>query len=356
MVADAAGRVGWTIIGRIPRRVGHDGSVPTSWADGTRGWDGWLAPAEYPRVVDPPSGRIWTANARVVGGEKLAKVGVGGYDLGARQGQIRDDLLGTEKANEDDMLRVQLDDRALFLARWQKLLLEVLTPDVMAKDPRRAEARRLVDAWGGRASIDSVGYRVVRAFRERVRGLALDPLLAPVRAARPRSTSARAWPRTRGGKGRSGRSSRERPPHLLDPRYPSWDALLLAALDESVLELTQDGRPLAGRTWGERNTTLIRHPLSRAVPWLGSFLDMPREPLPGDNHMPRFQSPTAGASERFAVSPGREEQGYFHMPCGQSGHPLSPHYADGHAAWARGEKTPFLPGPAVHVLTLVPGP
>ena len=92
------------------------------------------------------------------------------------------------------------------------------------------------------------------------------------------------------------------------------------------------------------------------MPQLGGFLDMPREPLPGDNHMPRFQSPSAGASERFGVSPGREDQGYFHMPCGQSGHPLSPHYADGHAAWAKGEKTPFLPGPAVQVLTLVPGP
>jgi penicillin amidase len=148
----------------------------------------------------------------------------------------------------------------------------------------------------------------------------------------------------------------ERPAHLLDPRHGSWDALLLAALDAALEELTANARPLARRTWGERNTTLIRHPLSRAVPQLGSFLDMPREPLPGDNHMPRFQSPSAGASERFAVSPGREEQGYFHMPCGQSGHPLSPHYADGQAAWAKGEPTPFLPGPAVHVLTLVPSP
>jgi penicillin amidase len=70
--------------------------------------------------------------------------------------------------------------------------------------------------------------------------------------------------------------------------------------------------------------------------------------------MPRVQRPSSGASERLAVSPGREELGYFHMPTGQSGHPLSPHYRDGHEAWARGEKTPFLPGPAVNVLTLVP--
>ena len=355
VVADAAGRIGWTIIGRIPRRVGHDGRVPTSWADGTRRWDGWLAPEDYPRVVDPPSGRVWTANARVVGGEKLAKVGVGGYDLGARQGQIRDGLLATERASESDMLRIQLDDRALLLARWQRLLLRVLTPEAVARDPRRDEVRRVVDAWGERASVGSVGYRVVRAFRERVKGLVLDPLLAPARARDEKRLPPGTAPNAR-WEGPVWALVTERPAHLLDPRYPSWDALLLAALDETVLELTKDDRRLAERTWGERNTTLIRHPLSRAVPRLGGFLDMPREPLPGDNHMPRFQSPSAGASERFAVSPGREEQGYFHMPCGQSGHPLSPHYADGHSAWAKGEKAPFLPGPAVHVLTLVPGP
>jgi penicillin amidase len=355
VVADAAGHIGWTIIGRIPRRAGHDGRVPTSWADGTRGWDGWLARDEYPRVVDPPTGRIFTANARVVGGEKLAKVGVGGYDLGARQGQIRDGLLAIERASEDDMLRVQLDDRALFLARWQRLLLDVLTPGAVAKNPRRAEARRLVQAWGGRASVGSAGYRVVRAFRERVRGLALDPLLAPVRATDAKRLRSGTAPNAR-WEGPVWALVTLRPAHLLDPRYASWDALLLSAADAVLEELTEDGRRLAERTWGERNTTLIQHPLSRAVPQLGGFLDMPRERLPGDSHMPRFQSPSAGASERFAVSPGREELGYFHMPCGESGHPLSPHYADGHAAWAKGEKTPFLPGPAVHVLTLNPGP
>jgi penicillin amidase len=354
VVADARGRIGWTIIGRIPRRVGHDGSVPTSWADGRNGWDGWLEAREYPRVVDPPGGRIWTANARVVGGEKLAKVGVGGYDLGARQGQIRDDLLAVAKANEDDMLRVQLDDRAVFLARWQKLVLGVLGPDAVGNDPRRAEARQLVEGWGGRASIDSAGYRIVRAFREEVGDRVLDPLLAPVRAKDPRRVRPGTAPNAR-WEGPVWALVTERPAHLLDPRYPGWDALLLDALDD-VLEVLATAGPLAGRTWGERNTTLIRHPLSRAVTQLGGWLDMPRLPLPGDGNMPRFQSPSAGASERFAVSPGREELGYFHMPCGQSGHPLSPHYGDGHPAWAKGEKAPFLPGPAVNVLRLVPGP
>jgi penicillin amidase len=66
------------------------------------------------------------------------------------------------------------------------------------------------------------------------------------------------------------------------------------------------------------------------------------------------QAPEFGASERFAVSPGREEQGYFHMPGGQSGHPLSPFYRAGHQAWEQGTRTPFLPGGPVHNLVLSP--
>src|SRR5262249_47429512 len=143
-----------------------------------------------------------------------------------------------------------------------------------------------------------------------------------------------------------------RPAHMLSPRYATWDAQLLAAVDRVLLRLSKDG-PLAGRTWGEQNTTRIQHPLSLALPWLGRFIDMPREPLPGDSDMPRFQSAGSGASERLVVSPGREASGLFHMPCGESGHPLSPHYGDGHAAWAHGDATPFLPGPAESTLTLV---
>jgi penicillin amidase len=55
----------------------------------------------------------------------------------------------------------------------------------------------------------------------------------------------------------------------------------------------------------------------------------------------------------MAVSPGREAEGLFEMPGGQSGHPLSPYFLAGHEAWARGDATPFLPGAAEHRLELV---
>ncbi|HSB62091.1 MAG TPA: penicillin acylase family protein, partial [Vicinamibacteria bacterium] len=350
VAADRDGHIGWTIAGRIPRRVGFDGRLPASWADGRRRWDGWLEPSEYPRVVDPPSGRIWTANARVVDGEMLRKIGYGDYDLGARAGQIRDDLLATSRATPEDMLKVQIDDRALFLSRWRDLLLKTLDPAAVASDPRRAEMRGFVEDWGGRASVGSVGYRIVREFRTTVAERALESLTAPCRAADPRFD----WGRIPFYEGPLWTLVSERPPNLLDPRHPSWEDLLLAAADEVLGALTRDGARLADQTWGRRNTARIRHPLTRVVPSLGRLLDMPRDPLPGDSNMPRAQGPENGASERLAVSPGREAEGLFHMPGGQSGHPLSPNYADGHSAWVKGEPRPFLPGPPAHVLVLRP--
>ena len=83
-------------------------------------------------------------------------------------------------------------------------------------------------------------------------------------------------------------------------------------------------------------------------------LRMPDVPLPGDAHMPRVQGRSFGASQRMVVSPGHEDEGIFHMPGGQSGHPLSPSFDAGHAAWVAGEPSPFLPGPRRHRLRLLP--
>lgn len=349
-VADETGRVGWTIIGQIPRRVGSDGRLPTSWADGSRRWDGWLSPKEHPRIVDPPSGRIWTANARVVDGEALAKIGDGNYMLGARAQQIRDRLLTLEKATPGDLLAIQLDDRALFLARWRDLLLRELTPEAVQGHPQRAELRRLVmTTWTGRASIDSVAYRAARTFRGVVRDRVFNRLTR--QEGIPEALRVRPSPQLEGS---LWRLVTEQPVHLKDPRVPSWHAELLAGVDATIALMETDGPSLAGRTWGERNTTRIQHPLSLLVPFLGRWLDMPAHPLPGDEDMPRVQGRGHGASERLVVSPGHEETGIFHMPVGQSGHPLSPYYQKGHAAWEEGRPTPFLPGRTVHRLALTP--
>ena len=145
----------------------------------------------------------------------------------------------------------------------------------------------------------------------------------------------------------------KRPMHLLPPEYESWQDLLLHAVDLNLAEFAveyEDG--LENRSWGERNTARISHPLSRAIPMLSRWLDMPREALNGDSNMPKAQGRDWGASERFAVSPGDEANAYLHMPGGQSGHPLSDFYGAGHQDWVQGQATGFLPGAAIHTLTL----
>lgn len=351
MVAvDAGGHLGWTIAGRVPRRRGLDGRRPESWADGSRGWDGYLEPEAQPRLVDPPEGRVWTANARVVGGAVLDLVGDGGYDLGARAAQIRDGLRDLASPTERDLLALQLDDRALFLGRWRELLLATLSPAAVDRQPLRAQLRRHVEDWGGRASVDSVGYRAVRVFREAVSETVFAPLLAPCLRADRRFAVAQVGQ----AEGPLWALVSRRPAHLLPPPHRSWDELLLSAADTALGRLQEACGSLARCTWGRRNEAPLRHTLSRAVPALSPLLDLSLPPLPGDSHMPRVQAPGFGASQRMVVSPGAEEDGTFHMPGGQCGHPLSPHYADGTGDWEQGRPSPFLPGPAIHVLALHP--
>lgn len=348
ILADKYGDIAWTIIGRIPVRAGYDPLLPSSWADPGQGWLGWLPAERYPRILNPANGVLWSANARAVDGAALAAIGDGGYALGARAAQIRDDLLALDAADESDMLAIQLDDRALFLARWRRLLLQISSADVAPGDARRGELERLVQASGDRAAVDDAGYRLVRAFRREVARRVFADILSGCGGL----DASEFPPGLRQWEGALWRVIEERPGHLLNPRYSDWQALLLAAAD-AAQDSCGDG-DLDACTWGDANVSSIRHPLSLAVPILSGWLDMPAQPLPGDVHMPRVQGPSMGASERFAVSPGREDSGYFHMPGGQSGHPMSPYYDAGHRAWAEGEPRPFLPGPERHRLILKP--
>jgi len=355
VVADRHGSIGWTVVGRIPRRSGFDPTSPSFWNTPDIGWVGWLDFDQYPQIIDPPGGRIWTANARVVDGAFLERLGDGGYALGARAAQIRDDLGSQPLLGIDDMLAIQLDDRARFYWRWRDLMLETLDADAVAEDPRREEFRQLLADWLPRADTRSVGFRLVYETRARILRALFESLTRDLREIDPDFSfdEGMRYGLARQFEGPAWELLEQRPGHLLDAAFDSWQALILGAIDATRESLVSEG-DLSERTWGERNLARIRHPLSGALWPLSRWLDMPVQPLAGAPQMPRVQTPDFGASERFAVSPGRESEAYFHMPGGQSGHPLSPFYRAGHQAWVEGLPTPFLPGPAKHRLLLSP--
>lgn len=351
LVGDSKGNLGWTLIGLVPKRVGFEGRIPTSWADGTRRWEPSAASDQRPRFLATPGQRLWTANNRIVGTDHYMELGGALTDGGARARQIRDDLRALPaKTDEAGLLSIHRDDRALFLERWQRLVLDLLAqPGDRTNALEWAQARAAVSTWGGHAAIDSVGYRLVRGFRLRALEGIYAPILAhsgldPSRISVDGARSEHAfWTLVEA-----------KPRHLLDPKFLTYDALLGSALDQVLTDLKRQGIPLEQATWGSRNRSRIQHPISRAVPKLAPYLDMVSIPLPGDDHMPRVQGPGFGASERFVVSPGHEERGIFHMPGGQSGHFLSAYYRAGHEAWVNVEPTPLLPGPTQHTLVLQP--
>ena len=324
VVGDAQGNIGWTVTSALPRRFGFDGREPGSWADGTKGWSGYLAPQEVPVIYNPEHQRIWTANNRVVGGEALARLGFGAYAHGSRARQIRDSLFAKASFNEPDMLMIQLDDRGVLLERWQTLMLHRLRAG--AEKPQYASLVPKVENWGGRAVPDSVGYRLVRTFRTELIRAVYDAYTVPMRtgeAARPDQRSSQPGASKQADEP-VWRLLTERPAHLVPLGYRDWDAVMDAAIAKTLASVAaQANGRLDAFTWGAANRAEIRHPLARVVPGLSFFLDPPNEAQPGDVYQPRVATPSSGASERFVVAPGHEATGIFHMPTSQTGHPLA---------------------------------
>ncbi|HZV23746.1 MAG TPA: penicillin acylase family protein [Luteimonas sp.] len=346
-IADADGRIAWHVAGSLPQREPGCQDTARAVLPAPR-CSPWSVADSGPTLTPLPGGRLWTANNRTVDGAALQRIGDGGYALGARARQIRDDLFAKSRWNERGLLAVQLDDRALFLQRWWTLLRE---ESGRSRTPALRELASAARTWQGRASADSTSYRLVRAWRNAVNARLLDGLTAPAQAALggdfvmpdlPQFEGV-AWPLVT-----------QRPMNLLPRRFASWDALFEDAAKEVRDDLRPHG-PLAQRTWGERNTARICHPLAMALPGFAKrLLCMPFDRLDGDTNMPRVTARDFGASERMVVSPGHEADGIIHMPGGQSGNPLSPYWGAGHEDWVHGRPTPFLPGKAEHMLRLIP--
>ncbi len=355
LVVDNAGNLGWTIAGRMPRRnTGHGVENPqrAGWAKAAEISNEWLPLAEYPVIRNPPAARLWTANNRQLGGDRAggAKIGEGGFDLGARGQQIRDRLFALrgkqiEPIDEAALYAIQLDTEARFMQRWAQRMQNTAAQNI--GQANAAEASRLLTAWNGKADADQAGYLLAKTFRQKVLDQLWRSWVRSATGAEPRAS----W---------DGRfeyaavaAIEAKAPHLLPLPFKTWDAFHEAQLASTIDDLIKANGSLAASVWGKNNIAIIRHPLSRAVPALGYFLDMPRMPFSGDSNLPKVVAGNFGGSQRTVVSPGHEETAILTMPGGQSGHPLSPFYGAGHRDWLTGEPAPMLANAPIYTLRLI---
>jgi penicillin G amidase len=345
LVVDTAGKLAWTIAGRMPKQT-QQNPQRAGWAKPEDITSEWLSTSDYPVIKNPKDARLWTANSRQLGDEGGAKIGEGGFDLGARGQQIRDRLfaLRDKPIDEAALYAIQLDTEARFVQRWATRM-----QDVAKQHPtlaNAAETSRILAAWNGRADADQAGYLLAKTFRQKV----LDQLWKSWTYAASGATIKATWDQRFDYPATQALDAKAL--HLLPQPFETWDTFLAAQLTAATDELIKAHGSLANATWGKANVAAIRHPLSRAVPALGYFLDMPRVPLSGDSNLPKVAAGNFGGSQRIVVSPGHEDTAIFTMPGGQSGHPLSLFYGVGHREWMDGNPAPLLAAAPIHTLRL----
>ncbi len=351
LLADSQGNIGWTLTGRLPRRYGSDGLAACAWGDGRCGWDGYIGMEETPRLFNLPSGVLINANQPMNAADRaLAHDSAPGY----RAFRISERLAEASGVDEGDMLSLQLDTRAGFYRYYRDLAMDTLKRAPVERHSERKALLRYIQSWDGRAEPGSSGLPLIVEFRRRLLDRILSPLISS--CGRLGSKFDYRWSLADTAVQQLLAS---RPADLLpDPvRYPSWQDFLISMLAESAQHVLEEQglNAIEDLSWGRSvGAERIAHPLSAALPFLVRWLDMPAIVLPGCAECVRVAGGGGGATERLVVSPGEEDRAILHMPGGQSGHPLSPHYRDQHAAWVEGRATPLKVGKSEHRIELLP--
>ncbi|HKS26177.1 MAG TPA: penicillin acylase family protein [Pyrinomonadaceae bacterium] len=328
--ADVDGHIGYTAAGRVPLRKSGDGSLPYDGSSDAGEWTGYIPFEKLPRLFDPPSGIIVTANQRVVGTDYpyfLTHEWAAPY----RARRILELLEAKPKLTIEDFRAIQGDTFSIpgdiFYRQTVKTLKDVNFP----LDSRDAEGDRLLKLalasfqnWDGRANPDSGVAPLVAemrvAFRNRVLNAAIGEELA----------KEYGW-------GNSGtlidRLITEQPRSWLPKEFTMYADLLLACYKDAREALTKRlGEDETKWTWGRYAQVSFSHPLAR-VPLIGQQFLIP--PFPQSGAGPNITTVNVGrsVSMRFIADTSDWDRTQHGITLGQSGLPTSPHWKDQLEDW-----------------------
>lgn len=344
MITDSLGNAAWTPGGAVVKRTvaTHVAVAPEqvepSWQQ---------ADNQMPVVKNPANGRLWTANARVIGTRDLSQYGDGGYALGARAQQIRDRLLEQDIFDEQDFYRIQLDNEARFLKPWHTLLVDTLSQHAY----QFSEQLQWLQNWQACACADSVGYTLVRRYRTQVIKSLFTPVFRELR-----SNGYRPETLLRQIEQASWTLLQQQPDAWLPAGSKSWPEFLLNSYRKTERNLFKkyNTANFEDLRWGKVNQLVVQHPIAEQIPELADILNTGAIAGFGDSYMPAVQGNNFGASQRLFVQPGHLQHAILTLPGGQSGHFLSDYYRAGFSDYANNKTTPLLPGEIQHTLTFMP--
>lgn len=350
--ADVDGNIGFVLAGAVPGRRYNLGLVPAAGWDGKHEWDGLVPPHELPRLFNPPSGRIVTANNKIAGDDYHHFLGVD-FLPGWRAARIEEMLTEKERYSLRDMMDVQLDTTSGFAAALAPLFAQLDSDDPWIK-----VATTTLRRWNYRMDADSPAAMIFHyaliclleevfgsklgAFGEHYSGTGRSPLFlingVPARIATRvleivTQNQTSAWYA-------DVKTGRER----------SREEVLYAALARATRRLRADlGDNVRRWEWGRAHQVRYVHPLGSVRLFRGLFNRGPF-PVGGDLTTPnqtfsglRLPLPLVQvtASYRQVLDVGEWDACHSVTTTGQSGHPMSQQYADQMGMWLEGEYHPM---------------
>lgn len=337
--ADVDGHIGYTAAGRVPLRKSGDGSLPFDGSGDAGEWTGYIPFEKLPRLYDPPSGIIVTANQRIVGTDYpyfLTREWAAPY----RARRILELLEAKPKLTIDDFRAIQGDTfsipGSIFARGAHKTFSSGNFSLAITVDTNKSPEQQKASADRARAVLSSLQNWDARIVPESI----VAPLVAEMRLAfRNRILNAAIgeelakeynW-------GNSGtlidRLITEQPREWLPKEFKSYLELLLACYLDARAALTKRlGADESQWTWGRYSQVSFPHPLAR-VPFLGQQFVIPPFPQSGVGANLTTINVGRSVSMRFIADASDWDRTQQGITLGQSGLPTSPHWKDQLEDW-----------------------
>jgi|HubBroStandDraft_6_1064221.scaffolds.fasta_scaffold02282_3 penicillin amidase len=346
--ADVDGHIGYQATGFVPIRAAGDGSVPVPGDTDAYEWTGFIPFDRMPRVFDPPSGIIATANGRVTPDGYPYPVSIE-WDSPYRTERIYKLLSRPKKYTPADMVAIETD----VVSELDRFCAErfVYAIDHTPKASERAKvAADIMRSWDGNMTTDSAAPSIAYFSRGKLNELLLQPKLGDDWKGYTHWFMGPVW--------LEGILSHQ-PPQWLPESYANYDELLTAAVEAAITD-SKTPKSLNLWTWGRVHQVDIKHPFWSNFPILKRAAGPGPQPLSGDGVTVKQVGRQFGPSERFTANLADLDNSTLNIVNGQSGNIFDEHYNDQWNAYyhARTFKLPFshdaVEAAAQHHLKLEP--